>query len=455
MTLGARRLAVVLLAAIAALTLVAVWRGCASSGTPGVLPAGDGQAARLIAYTPGDRADRERRAAAGLAQVLFAKSPGGAVATAQRVAKLRPLVERAAQGCVVSADTLEAVVFLESAGEHGARASDDLRGAVGLTQILAQTGAGLLGMRIDSAAATAITRRLRRTTDPRTRRILLARRARVDERFDPAKALAGTCRYLRFAKGRLGGREDLAIQSYHMGVGNLQRALAAYGKGSVPYAQLYFDSSPLRHPAAWNVIGPLGDDSSTYYWRILAAARIMRDFRSDRNGLAAEQRLRDAVPSAERVLHPPAQAPRFADAGALETSALVLLDGRVLGRNAGRLAAELARAPAGERALRPDAARTLKTLLSAVAATAPGTGPLTITAATRSVAGERKLGLAFGIEAAPSMHTTGFAFDISRAYRSRAQAQALQFWLDRLTALDLIAWARMPGAIHVAAAGGN
>jgi len=453
--LGRRRLAIVVLAAIVALTAVAVWRGCASSGSPGTLPAGGGQVARLIAYTPADRADRERRAAAGLAQVLFAKSPGGAVATAARVAKLRPLVDRAAHGCVVPAGTLEAIVFLESAGEPAARASNDLRGAVGLTQILAQTGAGLLGMRVDSAASAAITRRLRRTRDPRTRRILLARRARVDERFDPAKALAGTCRYLRFAKSRLGGREDLAVQSYHMGVGNLQRALKAYGQGPVPYAQLYFDSSPLRHAAAWSVIGPLGDDSSTYYWRILAAARIMRDFRADRGGLEAEQRLRAAVPSAERVLHPPPSTPRFADAGALETSALVLLDGKVLGQNAGRLSNELLGAPAGERALRPAAAQALKTLLSAVAATAPGAGPLTITAATRSVAGERKLGLAFGIEAAPSMHTTGYAFDISRAYRSRAQAQALQFWLDRLTALNLIAWARLPATIHVAAAGLN
>lgn len=443
------------LAAIMALAAIAIWRGCAMSGSPGTLPAAAGEAARLIAYTPADRADRERRAAAGLAQVLFAKSPGGAVATAERVAKLRPLIGRSAQGCVVSARMLEAIVFLESAGEPGARASDDLRGAVGLTQILAQTGAGLLGMRVDSAVSTAITRRLRRTTDPHTRRILLARRARVDERFDPAKALAGTCRYLRFAKNRLGGREDLAIQSYHMGVGNLQRALTAYGQGPIPYAQLYFDSSPLRHAAAWDVIGPLGDDSSTYYWRILAAARIMRDFRTDRDRLQTEQRLREAVPSAERVLHPPASTPRFQDAGALETSALVLLDRRVLGKNTGRISNELLRAPAGERALRPDAAQTLRTLLSAVAATAPGGGPLTVTAAARSVEGERKLGLAFGIEAAPSMHTTGFAFDISRAYRSRTQAQALQFWLDRLTALDLIAWARMPTTIHIAVAGGS
>ena len=32
-----------------------------------------------------------------------------------------------------------------------------------------------------------------------------------------------------------------------MGVGNLQRALSAYGERDIPYAQLFFDSTPLRH----------------------------------------------------------------------------------------------------------------------------------------------------------------------------------------------------------------
>jgi hypothetical protein len=48
-----------------------------------------------------------------------------------------------------------------------------------------------------------------------------------------------------------------------------------------------------------------------------------------------------------------------------------------------------------------------------------------------------------------SLHTTGYAFDIERSYASRAQALAFQFMLDRLTALNLIAWVREPRAIHV------
>ncbi len=56
-------------------------------------------------------------------------------------------------------------------------------------------------------------------------------------------------------------------------------------------------------------------------------------------------------------------------------------------------------------------------------------------------------------EATPnySLHTTGWAFDVSRRYRNRRQAQGFQYALDRLQALNLIAWAREPAAIHVTA----
>ena len=48
-----------------------------------------------------------------------------------------------------------------------------------------------------------------------------------------------------------------------------------------------------------------------------------------------------------------------------------------------------------------------------------------------------------------SLHTTGYAFDLLRRYGSNAEARALQYELDRLQALNLIAWVREPSAIHV------
>ena len=50
----------------------------------------------------------------------------------------------------------------------------------------------------------------------------------------------------------------------------------------MPYAQLYFDTAPDHHSAAFNTLSGFGDDSSLYYWRILGAAQIMRLYRTDR-----------------------------------------------------------------------------------------------------------------------------------------------------------------------------
>src|SRR4051812_19775300 len=82
-----------------------------------------------IAWSPERRRELERRAAAGLAHVIYAKSPGGAIDSAARTATWRPEVERAARRGGVDPDVLEAIVMLESAGRADAQASNDLSGA--------------------------------------------------------------------------------------------------------------------------------------------------------------------------------------------------------------------------------------------------------------------------------------------------------------------------------------
>ena len=95
------------------------------------------------------------------------KSPGGIVATAARVARYRGDVERAADEAGVDPDLIEGMVLLESAGRPDAQASADLESAAGLTQILAQTATGLLGMHVDVAASERLTRKLGRARGPR------------------------------------------------------------------------------------------------------------------------------------------------------------------------------------------------------------------------------------------------------------------------------------------------
>jgi hypothetical protein len=424
---------------------------------PGVV--GGVATAKPFTYVPSQRAAFERGAALGLSHVLYAKSPGGVVASARRTAHWRPLLDRVARRHGFDASMLEAIVMLESAGRADARASDDLRSAVGLTQILAETGQHLLGLHIDVKASERLTRGIMRGRRVRQREAL---RRRVDERFDPAKAIEGAARYLDFAKGKL-GRDDLAVVSYHMGVGNLQQALMAYGKGIVPYAQLYFDSSPLRHPAAWRKLASLGDDSSTYLWRVLAAREIMRLYRSDPAALGREAVLQSHKASAEEVLHPPARTTVYGDPFAVgrarASGELRVIDAAVLApygvsmdRHMGELAGRIHQSPRLYRALRPQALAMLQAIGAATRAISRSQ-PLVVTSTVRDREYQRVLA-ATDQEAttAYSLHTTGFAFDIARNYRSRAQALAFQFVLDRLTARGMIAWVREPGAIHVTVA---
>lgn len=387
-----------------------------------------------LAYRDGRRADFERRAAAGLAHVLYAKSPGGVQATARRVARYRPIVESVAAQQRLDPDLLEALVFLESGGRPDARAGADLSGAVGLTQILAGTARDLLGMRVDEQASARLTRGIVRGRRVQARK---ARRREVDERFDPVKALQATGRYLAIARSEL-RRDDLSFESYHMGIGNLQGALRAYGAGEVPYAQLFFDSTPLRHAPAWSALARLGDDSSTYLWRLYAARDVMRLWRADPQALRERTALQTARDSAELVLHPPARTPAFATppevAAAGRSRALVPLDPTELPG---------LRVVGGPGVLRPAASALLRYLGLGVRDIAR-TAPLTVDATVRAGPG------AAGDD---SLHATGFAFDVRRRYRTPAQAQAFQFALDRLTALNLIAWVRRRGAIHVTVAG--
>ncbi|HEX2125758.1 MAG TPA: transglycosylase SLT domain-containing protein, partial [Thermoleophilaceae bacterium] len=249
-----------------------------------VVPGGgtSGEQTDPLAYDPDRRAEFERRAAAGLSHVLYAKSPGGAAATARRTAAWRTEIEAAAAAADLDADLLEALVFVESAGRPDVIAGDDPEGASGLTQILAETAQNLLDLEVDLAASRRLTKRIARADRAGRARVadrLRARRRGIDERFDPRRALAATGRYLTIARERF-GRDDLAIASYHMGIGNLERVARAYaGEDTGPiaevvrdedlsYARLFFDTSPLLHRTAHRLLAGFGDDSSTYLWRI-------------------------------------------------------------------------------------------------------------------------------------------------------------------------------------------
>ncbi len=173
--------------------------------------------------------------------------------------------------------------------------------------------------------------------------------------------------------------------------------------------------------------------------------------------------------SAEEVLHPRGVTTVFADPAALSAAyasrALVALPadparlGFAIDPAMGQLAPRIGSSPPLYRGLTPPALALLEYLSNGVRALLPkapagATAPLlTITSSVRDTSYQQLLARS-DPEAthAYSLHTTGYAFDVSRRYASPAQARALQFWLDRLQALNLIAWVREPTVIHITAA---
>ncbi len=465
------RVAVILgVAALAVVGVIALLGGKKESTPvplePDVVPIVSGKPFKdPFSYTVKRRAEFEARAAAGNAHVLYALSPGGAVATATRVARLRPAIASAAKAADVSPSMLEALVFLESAGRPDALTANGTEGAAGLTQIVAQTATGLLGMHVDVARSRTLTRRIARAQRQSVADRLARERRAVDDRYDPLKALAGTGRYLKLAEDRLGS-EELAFVSYHMGIGNLEGVLSAYAGGDIPkqplrYAQVYFDSSPVSHPAAYRKLYALGDDSSNYLWKLRAAREIMRLYRTDPEKLAATAAAQTAKNSAEEVLHPAATTPAYATPQQLKAAydagdiTALPVDTRVTGLRIdpkmGVLAGKVGAKPSLYRGLRPEAlAMALYIGAQVRAASGDTRSALTITSTVRDQRYQAQL-IKTNIQATRnfSLHTTGWTFDVLRRYKTPKQALAFQAVLDRLTSLNLIAWVREPAAIHI------
>jgi len=473
-------LAALLLALLALASLTGRERGVPEDVPVVPTPPGvrDGAAAEPVAdpfaWAPEREQELERRAAVGAAHPLYVYSPGGAPASAARTARWRPLVERAAADAGVGPDLLEGLVLLESGGREDAVTPAGTEGAVGLAQILAETAQNLLGLRVDVERSARYSRRIaraeRRGQAGRAAALRRARR-RVDQRYDGRASLAAAGRYLALARERF-GREDLAIVAYHMGMGNLESVLRDFtGDRETPvgelvdeeelsYARVYFDSTPVRHPAAHARLSSFGDDSANYLWKVHAGREIMRLHREEPEQLARLAALHGAKNSAEEVLHPPEETQAFAAPADLreawDADEIVALPDRPaltglrrdprMGELAGRL-----RQPRGlYRGLRPAALAGALYIAAQVRALSGEAAPLVVTSTVRDAAYQ---GLLVGRNREAtrgySLHTTGWAFDVARDYASRAQARAFQFVLDRLELLGVIAWVREPGAIHI------
>jgi hypothetical protein len=455
------RLAVALGAVV--LVIAVLVSGLGGSGQRPLPLPGIGKPARAgdpFGYIPARSAEFEARAIAGNDNVLFVKSPGGVVATARRVAAYRSLIDAAAAGTGIDPNLLEAIVFLESAGYPNAIAGADPAAAAGLTQIVAQTGQSLLGMQINLAKSRRLTAAIDSAyAQGETALVarLQAERAGIDARFNPSKALAGTIRYLELAERHF-GRLDLAVESYHMGIGNLQQVLDDYDGGkAVPYVQLFFDTAPDHHASAYTLLHSFNDDSLLYYWRLLGAEQIMRLYRGDLPALERLVSLQTGLGSGAEVLHPPASTPVFsqpADLRAAYASRAVLplpSDPGALGLSyspaMGALAGRLGQPARTYEGLRAPALDVLIELGARVRALSGGSAPLTV----QSTVTDKRYQALLGAGAVP-LAAAGYSFAIERRYVSGAQANTFQAMLDLLQSLNLIVWVRTPMTIEITVA---
>lgn len=409
-----RRLAVLVGLVVVVVAILVVTRGGGSEAPKHLVPGGGDIPGDYdpLAYNPDREDELAQRATTGLSDVVYEKSPDGIVATARRTARWRPLAERAARAYGVNPDTLEAIVFLESAGRPDVIAGGNLEGAVGLTQILAPTATALLGLHVDLARSRSLTTRIdNATTDKQAQKLARARR-RADQRFDPKFALEAAARYLQMAEKKF-GREDLAIATYHMGMGNLDTILKRYGENKPSYTKLFFDSAPMRKPAAYDLLSSLGDDSSNYYWKVRAAREIMALYRGDRTKLDHLETLDNDGGAGERRLYPDG-VPDKESAKRKPPAYLASLGLRLTGSAQSDYAPDpwtesvLVYLGAGVRAISRQA-------------------PLTVTSAH------------------------GIRIEVSRRYRSRPQALAFEYLLDRLQAWNLIAWGRGGNTLAIVA----
>ena len=428
-----------------------------------------------LAWSASKGEDLAERATLGTSHVIYAKSPGGVVLAAERTADWRDEIETAADEHGVDPDVLEAMVFLESAGRPTVMADGTPRSATGLAQIIPSTATDLLGMQVDLARSLALTRQIAKAANrgkPELAQELSRERAEVDQRFDPEAALAGAARYLQIAEERFGS-EQLAVVSYHMGIGNLENVIAAYSGEEVPeggaaalvddqgldYPRLFFDSSPEGHSEAWDLLAGFGDDSSLYYWRVRASQEVMKRWRDDPDALDARGDLITEKATLEELYHPEEDTDSFETADdvldARSDGNLVALPadpslGFRVTEQAGEMANGLGSDPELYRALRPEALAALVYLSAKVKAISGEREPLKVTSATRD---QEYQDLLVGVnpEATQeySLHTTGWSFDIRRDYASDAQAAAFQFALDRLRAHAILDYAYEPAAIHV------
>lgn len=386
----------------------------------------------------------------------------------------------------------EADLLLESGGDPNARSVAD---AIGVAQFMAGTGRRA-GLRVDLAASNALSRKITvlerdlsalEATGPGWTRPgpggapwtreqwiarrkaqwneLVAKRRRVDHRFDPNRSINVQTRYLLKLTRRFGG-VDWALQAYHGGEGGVKRTVSLYSRSqgqtllasrgggygrTLPYNELYRAVTPLSAPGAFGYLFGRSDDHRYYWWKVLMAERALDLYRQD--PAEFERQWRELQPglSADAAYYPDPSVLQFQDSADLRRA---YQDGTLvaLPPTAGSLGittANLASLDPGSthlfKGLRPEAMGALLRVAQLYRSHG-GREPLKVLAMVQTN-GYRSLWdarypprpLPAGVPRDPEFHSTGVTFDLQRPTDEWSR-KVLEFSLGRLYDNLRISW---------------
>ena len=258
-------------------------------------------------------------------------------------------------------------------------------------------------MSVDLERSVALTEQIARSDSPGETDRLQAERAQVDQRFDPEARDRGRGDATSRSPTSGSATRDLAVVSYHMGIGNLETVLRAYAGAddAVPIGELVaaegltYARGLLRlrartHTAMRTSCSPDSATSPpTTCGRCSPRARIIALSRDDPDRLAETAELATNKATLEEVFHPESETEVFDDPGEIEdahrvrrAAAATRSSRRSAGsptRDIGELADELDQSPTLYRALRPEALATLTYMAGLVRELSGAATPLQVT----------------------------------------------------------------------------
>jgi hypothetical protein len=212
------------------------------------------------------------------------------------------IIERAARENDLDPMMLAGIIFVESYGDPLAKSPT---GPAGIAQ-LTKSSAKEMGLSTNRKVQTGwrtVTKTKYVGRGKNRRQVIETKREaiykRIDERYQPERAISAMARRLKNRREWLGGKMDFAIAEYHMGAGRMAKLLSAYfdrkikigdvpgtmRSSSVSYPQLFWSNTPYYRPDVYKQIQKLNDVdySPTYYFRVRQAMRLLERYRSSRS----------------------------------------------------------------------------------------------------------------------------------------------------------------------------